>query len=294
MYKNFYTHCYNHNMKSESNMIKLRVGGVPEHFNLPWRLAINSGALKKHGIDAKWKEFHSGTGAMVQALNNDEVDVATLLTEGAIKAVADSAEVKAQFELYAFYTKTPLIWGVHVPTQSDLHSLQDLKNTTFAISRFGSGSHLMAYLLAESLGLDIHNLQFEIIDNLKGARALFRQGGNYVFLWEKFMTKPFVDHGEMRRIVDFPTPWSCFVTCVRKSVLEKHPKQLKQLMKTVLRTAKQLKKSKITPKLIASQYQLELEDVHTWLDTTQWYKKVSLDQELLQQVQTKLKQLKII
>lgn len=287
----FYAKRYTRLMNKSVKPLKLKVGGVPEHFNLPWRLAIQSGSLKKHSIDADWQDFHSGTGAMVQALNNGEVDVATLLTEGAVKAV--SAD-DCQFELFAFYTKTPLIWGVHVPASSDIQTINDIQDCEFAISRYGSGSHLMAYLLAESLGQDLTELNFKTISNLNGARELFMEGGKHVFLWEKFMTKPFVDNGEMRRIADFPTPWSCFVTCVRKDVLAQHPKQIKQLMKTVLKTANQLKKSDIATKLIASHYQLEHEDVKIWFKSTQWHKKINLDKELIGKVQSKLKQLNII
>lgn len=271
--------------------VSLKIGGVPEHFNLPWRLAIGSGSLKKYGIEANWQEFHSGTGAMVQALNNGDVDVATLLTEGAIKA---SAQEDCEFELYSFYTKSPLIWGVHTPIETDIKSLKDLNKATFAISRYGSGSNLMAYLLAESQGLSVENLKFEIINNLDGANKLFQKGGNYVFLWEKFMTKPLVDSGQMLRISDFPTPWSCFVTCVRKEVLTKHPKQIKQMMKSVLKTSKQMQKSPIAEQLIAEQYQLELADVKTWLKSTKWHKKISLDQKLIDEVRGKLKQLGIV
>ncbi|WP_251359871.1 PhnD/SsuA/transferrin family substrate-binding protein [Kangiella sp. TOML190] len=278
-------------MALDSNTIELKIGGVPEHFNLPWRITIESGVLQKHSIKASWHDFHGGTGAMVKALNAGEVDVATLLTEGAVKALADK---DCQFELFSFYTKTPLIWGVHTPANSAIKSLSDIKNATFVISRYGSGSHLMAYLLAESLGFDSDDLKFEIAHNLDGARELFRSGANHVFLWEKFMTKPYVDNGEMRLIDDFPTPWSCFVTCVNKSVLNKHPKQIKQLMKQVLKTARQLKQSPITPKLIASHYQLQLKDVKTWLAATQWQKHKKLDMKLIKKVEAKLRQLNVI
>lgn len=274
--------------------VSLRIGGVPEHFNLPWRLAIESGALKNAGVDASWTDFYSGTGAMVDALNNDEVDIATLLTEGAIAALTKNPEKPSEFELFSFYNKTPLVWGVYVPSQSNLFSLNDIVDSTFAISRYGSGSNLMAYLLAESLGQDTEQLQFEVINNLQGARELFKQGGNHVFLWEKFMTKPYVDNGEMRHIADFPTPWSCFITCVRKSVLAKYPKEINALMKTVLATAQELKQSAITPKLIASYYQLELEDVQTWLNATEWHHNIFMDHNLIQTVEKKLRELGII
>lgn len=274
--------------------LKLRIGGVPEHFNLPWKLCIESGDLKNLDIDASWTDFYSGTGAMVQALNNDEVDVATLLTEGAVAAIENT---DAEFELFSFYTKTPLIWGIHTPTKTQIQSLDDLQKATFAISRYGSGSHLMAFLLAESVGLDTHNLKFEIINNLDGARELFSEDknkGNYVFLWEKFMTKPYVDQGEMRRLGDFPTPWSCFVTCVRKSVLKNHKSQVSEMMQRVLDTAKKLKSSSLLDRLIAREYKLDIKDVQTWLKTIEWNSSVKLKKKTIANVKTKLKQLDII
>jgi len=60
----------------------LRIGSVPEHFNLPWRLAISSGSLDTDELRTKWTDFPSGTGEMVRALNADEVDIAILLSEG--------------------------------------------------------------------------------------------------------------------------------------------------------------------------------------------------------------------
>jgi len=278
-------------MRTEEKVISLRLGGVPEHFNLPWKLCIESGALKQYNIDATWTDFHSGTGAMVQALNDGSVDVATLLTEGAVAALAKD---DSQFELYSFYTKTPLIWGVHVPKKTEIKELDDIKNATFVISRYGSGSHLMAYLLAESQGMDIEELKFKIINNLDGARKLFKSGGNHVFLWEKFMTKPYVDNGEMKRISDFPTPWSCFVTCVRKSVLKDHKKQIDSLMQNVLNTANDLNDSPLADKLIAREYLLEMSDVKTWLKTIEWQSSINLNKKLIKKVKKKLKQLEII
>jgi sulfonate transport system substrate-binding protein len=44
---------------------KLRVGGVPEHFNLPWHLAIERGLFTKNGVEVEWTDIPNGTGAMV-------------------------------------------------------------------------------------------------------------------------------------------------------------------------------------------------------------------------------------
>jgi len=44
------------------NIVKLRVGGVPEHFNLPWHLAIEKKIFEKHGVEVEWVEIKLGTG----------------------------------------------------------------------------------------------------------------------------------------------------------------------------------------------------------------------------------------
>ena len=270
--------------------ISLRIGGVPEHFNLPWHLSINSGAIEKLGIEATWKDYPSGTGSMVKALNNNEVDVAMLLTEGAIKAQAQDSD----FEIISLYTQSPLMWGVHVPANSEINSLKDIKNAKFAISRFGSGSHLMAFLLAEQVGIKLELESFEIINNLAGARKLFKQGGNYVFLWEQFMTQPYVDQGEFRRIDTLPTPWPCFVVCVRKDIYAVAKVSVINMLNSVLNTANDLKSSPIAAKLIAAEYSLEESQVEEWLSITDWTKKAEIDSNLVLDVQHKLSGLGLI
>ena len=48
--------------------------------------------------------------------------------------------------------------------------LSDLKGQRAAISRFGSGSHLMAYVNAMELGWDTRSdLEFEVVKDLDGA-----------------------------------------------------------------------------------------------------------------------------
>ena len=270
--------------------INLRIGGVPEHFNLPWHLTIKSGALKDLGISATWTDFPSGTGSMVNALNNNEIDVAMLLTEGAIKAQAQSAD----FEIISVYTESPLIWGVHVPANSELYTLKDISKSKFAISRFGSGSHLMAYLLAEQEQITLKPESFEIIHNLAGARELFKHGDDHVFLWEKFMTQPYVDQGEFRRIADFPTPWPCFVVCVRKEVYSQYQESIINMLNTVLNTAEELKLSPIAAKLIAMVYSLQISEVTEWLSLTHWSKTTDIDKNILQKVHQKLSDLQLV
>ena len=69
-------------------MITIKIGGVPEHFNLPWRLLLEAGEPARSGIDAHWQDFPDGSGAMAAALRDERLDVAMLLTEGAVAGVA--------------------------------------------------------------------------------------------------------------------------------------------------------------------------------------------------------------
>jgi len=65
-----------HDAPMTASLQPLRIGGVPEHFNLPWRLLLESGALRRAGIDASWEAFFGGTGDMVAALDSDQLDMA--------------------------------------------------------------------------------------------------------------------------------------------------------------------------------------------------------------------------
>ena len=75
-------------------MKKITLAGVPEHFNLPWHLAYEEGVFEDVGIDLDFVDHPGGTGAMSQALKNGEVDLALLLTEGAVKFIAENPSFK--------------------------------------------------------------------------------------------------------------------------------------------------------------------------------------------------------
>lgn len=51
-----------------STLPVIRVGGVPEHFNLPWHLAQEGGLFAKHGVSVQWVEQKEGTGQMIKSV----------------------------------------------------------------------------------------------------------------------------------------------------------------------------------------------------------------------------------
>ncbi|MEM8906993.1 MAG: ABC transporter substrate-binding protein, partial [Bacteroidota bacterium] len=185
------------------NTVSIRLGGVPEHFNLPIHLAREAGHFAQRGVDLKWTTFRGGTGQMTRALREGTIDVCILLTEGIIADIVKGNPSKIISE----YVTTPLTWGIHPGLKNALEYYSDIFNRRYAISRFGSGSHLMAIVDANSKGHNLEVTQFEVIKNLDGALQSLDQLDSDVFYWEKYTTKPYVDAGQLRRIGEYLTPW---------------------------------------------------------------------------------------
>lgn len=247
----------------------VKIGGVPEHFNLPWHLCIDDGNFNNIGLDLSWRDFPDGTGAMCKALRNKEIDAAVILTEGIIKDIHSGNEAVIVQE----YIASPLIWGIHVDAGSSYRSPEDLKGAKVAISRYGSGSHLMAYVNARSMGWDPKALEFEVVGDINGAVEALKEGRADYFMWEHFTTKPLVDKGIFRRLADCPTPWSCFVIAVRKEFMEKQPAAIIGLLKTINKVTKKFKDIPGIEVALAKKYDQEQEDILQWLSITNWSQK---------------------
>jgi ABC-type nitrate/sulfonate/bicarbonate transport system substrate-binding protein len=270
--------------------IHFNVGGVPEHFNLPWKKAIEEKRFETHSIEVSWKDYCGGTGAMTKALREGDLDVAILLTEGIIADIHRGNKSK----IVQFYVKSPLRWGVHVGAQSDFLNISDLENKKAAISRYGSGSHLMAYVNADNHNWDLDKQKFEVVKNLDGGRAYLTQGKADYFLWEKFTTKPFVDNGEFRIVGECPTPWPSFVIAVREDVLLTHYDEVKLLLETVNESCKRVKENPKSVEEIAKRYDLKKEDVAVWFEETEWAYNGRVESETIDKVQERLISLEIV
>ncbi|MFD0836175.1 substrate-binding domain-containing protein [Mariniflexile aquimaris] len=271
-------------------MKEVIIGGVPEHFNLPWSLSINNGEYVAENIDLKWRDFPGGTGAMCKALRAKEIDIAVILTEGIIKDIIDGNPSK----IVQTFIQTPLIWGIHVAANSQYKTINDLKGTKAAISRYGSGSHLMTYINAENNQWDLKNdLDFKIIDNLDGAIIGLQSGFADYFLWERFTTKPLVDNGTFRHIGNCPTPWPCFVIAVRNEFIESNKAELKTILNIINRTTSEFKDIPCIDKTIAYTYNQKIEDVREWLNLTEWSQKL-IDKTTILKTQQELFSLNII
>lgn len=270
-------------------MKTVKIAGVPEHFNLPWQLCIENGEFDEIGIDLQWTDIPEGTGKMCQMLRDKETDLAVILTEGIVKDIIAGNDCS----IIQVYVQSPLIWGIHVAANSKYNSISDLENTKAAISRYGSGSHLMAYVNAKDHNWNTENIQFEIVNTIDGAVESLTNGASDYFMWERFMTKPLVDKGIFRRLGDCPTPWPSFVIVVRNEFLEANSQTVALILETINNTTLEFKDIPSIDRTLASRYNQQPEDIREWLKLTKWSQK-PLEEKVLNNIQNQLFDLKII
>lgn len=271
-------------------MKTINIGGVPEHFNLPWHLTIKNGEYEDENIDLQWHDYYGGTGAMCKALRDGDIDMAIILTEGITKDIIAGNPCK----IVQTYVQTPLNWGIHVANNSTYKTIEDIRGTKAAISRYGSGSHLMAYINAQNNSWNLEqDLDFKVIKNLNGAVEGLTNGSADYFLWEKYTTKPLVDNHTFRRIGNCPSPWPCFVIAVREDFITQNELQLKTLLNIINKTSMDFKDIPSIDKTIANKYEQQIEDVQEWLSITEWSQQ-NIDKKTLMNVQKQLFALNII
>jgi len=245
-----------------------RTGGVPEHFNAPWHLAMQEQIFDESPFAVDWQTTPGGTGALTEALRNRDLDIAVLLTEGIVADIANGSDAC----IVGTYVASPLVWGVHVHATSPMTSIREIAGRRFAISRFGSGSHLMTFVEADNQGWgESEAPRFVRVGNLDGAVKALREEHADVFLWEKYTTKPVVDRGEWRRIGEVPTPWPAFVFAATPEVARGERALLDGLIATIgAYCARVMADPDTSIPYIATQQGLREEDVRAWFATTEW------------------------
>jgi ABC-type nitrate/sulfonate/bicarbonate transport system substrate-binding protein len=247
-------------------MTTIRIGGVPEHFNLPWHLAIEDDAFAKAGIDLQWQDVPEGTGKMSKLLREERLDVSCILTDGIVKDIIAGNPSR----ILQVYVSTPLLWGVHAPAAIEADSTKQLEDATIAISRYGSGSHLMSYLLAKRHGWDTSDIDFELINTLEGAVSALSENRAQLFLWERYMTQPIVDRGIFKRLETIATPWPSFVIAATNSCIAEKEDALAKMLHIINTYTSDFKLIPCIDTTIASHYDLQVGDVQQWLMRTEF------------------------
>ncbi|MFU8805907.1 MAG: substrate-binding domain-containing protein [Bradymonadaceae bacterium] len=254
---------------------RFKVGGVPEHFNLPWYRAAERDVFDDAPFDYSWEIYPGGTGAMLADLDSGELDLAVLLMEGVVAHIARGGDAA----ILGTYVDSPLIWGVHVHADSPFASIDDLRGKKFGISRRFSGSHIMAYVLAEEMGWSpTDDITFELVKDLEGAREALKEGRADAFMWEKYTTKPLVDTGEWRRAGVCTTPWPPFVLASKRGFASERWDDVELVIERIKALCDEMTDDPTsTVSNVTSRFGQRERDARQWLSETRWASELVVD-----------------
>lgn len=260
--------------------VTLRVMGVPEHFNTPWILAIDDGAFDHLGVSVEWTDVPGGTGQMAKALYEEEVEIALLLTEGAVNSLLTGNPCK----IHSTYVDSPLLWGVFAGGQTTLE-VEELRQASFLVSRRYSGSHLMGFLYADKHHRRMSNDDFEVVGDSQGALRAFSENPDRLFLWEKYISMPLVDQKKLRLTDTFSAPWPAFVAVVRNKVLEQHGELIDRVMAIIRQYAADLEESEEEGiELVAHLYDLKVKHARDWMQQVRYSRNGAVDLTQLSEI----------
>jgi sulfonate transport system substrate-binding protein len=270
---------------------------VPEHFSSPVWLGQKHNLFQ--GAELELHEYPRGTGSMCAGLRSNELDIALALTEG---LVADIIKAGPQITLIGSYVQSPLQWDIVASGNSPINSLNDLKGHNFGISRIGSGSHLMSFLLALQEGWNTtpvaltqgedeqriqrhKDINFVVAGGLQDLLSALESKKADAFLWETFMLKNHVDKNTIKKISAIKTPWPCFMIAARTELVQQEPDKLKLFLQGLLRSCELFLNSKQeVVDLISDKYKLPVSDVDAWYSGVKFTSDTALSKAMLENV----------
>ena len=211
---------------------------------------------------------------MAAALRSGELDAAMLLTEGAVAGVASGGG----FGIASLYTESPLLWGIHVPAALGLHAVDDLEGARYAISRRGSGSHLMAFVHARARGWPTDDLDVrERRQSRRGRRGVRERRGRRVLLG-KIHDEAARRRGAVSARGRVRAPWPAFVVCVADAVGAEQRAGAREAAGRRFSSRRTCSPRARTPRrFIGARYSLEPSDVAEWLRATRWARRVGIE-----------------
>lgn len=270
-------------------MDRIRIGGVPEHFNLPIHLAIENGWFSKEDINLEWTDFPGGSGFMKEALRNNELDLCILLTEGIVADILQGNPSK----IVSGFIKTSLTWGIHTKANSE-SSTKSIFDKKIAISRFGSGSHLMPIVHAMMEDQSIKKNQFVEVSDINGGIDSLQNGTSEIFYWEKFTTKPFLESRQMKKIGEFISPWPCFMIAATNKMIQEKPQLINKVLKIIHRSNQAFMNLENAALLVSERYKQGLKDTERWYHSTEWSVDGWVSNKMLEGVLYSLKEARIV
>ncbi|ORZ22334.1 hypothetical protein BCR42DRAFT_345107 [Absidia repens] len=209
---------------------------------------------------------------MTSKLEDKSLDVAIALTEGLVAGISKGQD---WYKIVGTYVDAPLCWAISTGQESRHHSIDTLHKSNCGISRYGSGSQIMAYVLADQQGWLNNNkeedpMTFSVLNNFKAMRDSVNDESTDFFMWELFTTKPYHDSKEVRCIGKITPPWPAFLFAAHVDVLDapELPRLLQAIQKATTLFMDQKDDESIKHIIRILDYQEE--DVRNWFKTVHY------------------------
>jgi sulfonate transport system substrate-binding protein len=250
---------------------------VPEHFNLPWQLALEQDVFSALNIQVSWTYFAGGTGVMTEALQEGDLDVALMLTEGFVSAFHRGLDAR----IVKVYTKTPLTWGIYGGYE-DTPKITSSHTRKYAISRKGSGSHLMARIHAKQLGFHPADDQYVEVANLHNAIQSLKNRESDYFYWEKYTSIPSVKKGHLCFLDTFHAPWCGFVAVANNQAISQKSEAIQKVLQLMNDRCAAFMSDKENIFRVSNRFEISTAAATEWFNTTAYQnnfemKKLELD-----------------
>lgn len=263
-------------------MQPIKIAGVPEHFNTPWKYALDHDLFAKTGLQIEFLEYGNGTAAMCEDLSSQKIDMAIVLTEGVIKY----QQIDPSIKIISQFVDTPLNWGIHIGKDSLIKSIDELQHARFAVSRLGSGSHLMACVLANNRGWNLKPEQFIVVGGIEALGQSILEKKADVFLWEVLTTKPFLDRYQLKLLATLPTPWPCFQIAV-SGKFSQQVELINRICECIFSVNREFNANPtLAATAIKKFYHLPEADILSWLKTVKWTETLTPPDDLISQVKS--------
>jgi hypothetical protein len=237
-----------------------------EHFSTPLQFA-----QKYYGLGAELIPYPSGTGHMIQSLQSAEIDIGIGLTEAWVAGTAKS-EGKPAYKMVGSFVHSPLCWAISTGMSRNINRVEQLRGAKIGVSRIGSGSYVMPFVLADRLGwLDENTekspFEFVPLQTFEMLRAGVNDGTVDAFMWEHFTSKRYYDSKEIKRIGEIYTPWASWKIVAREVEDEK----LRTLFESMNKGIKHFRENQDEAvDYISGNLDYSAEDAREWLKTVEF------------------------
>ncbi|SCV02808.1 LAME_0H05380g1_1 [Lachancea meyersii CBS 8951] len=251
--------------------MSLKVGYIPEHFASPLIFGKQKGLFKNQDVEVELIPYPSGSGHLIQSLNDGELDVAIGLTESFVRGIADTdKDTKPKYQIAGTFVKSALEWCVSTGSKrDDLADLKALDGKKIGVSKLGSGSHVMSYVMALQMDFEKPFEDFVVCNDFANLRKSVNSGESDAFMWEYYTSKKFLDSGEIKMLGHVSSPWPSWVVVKRTEADLDAFKRFVQALNAGIDYFNKHKEESID--LVVSEFGYSKEDAEGWFKTVKYH-----------------------